>query len=816
MPLKKSQLYSSIWQACDALRGGMDASQYKDYVLVLLFVRYVSDKYAGKSNALVDVPRGGSFADLVTLKGQTNIGEGVNKVLSKLAEANSLKGVIDIVDFNDEDKLGKGKEMQDRLSDLIAIFENPDLNFSKNKAEGDDLLGDAYEYLMKHFAVESGKSKGQFYTPAEVSRIIAKVIGAEHAKDNTQTVYDPACGSGSLLLKVASEAKPTNLSIYGQEKDNPTAALAILNMWLHGEPTAVIKKGQSTLSNPLFIDNSAIKTFDYVVANPPFSDKKWRFGFDPENDIYSRFDGFGIPPAKNGDYAFFLHIVKSLKSTGKGACVLPHGVLFRGNAEAEIRTNLIKRGYIKAVIGLSSNLFYGTGIPACILVIDKEGASERKGVFMIDSSKGFIKDGNKNRLREQDIRKIIDVWAEQTEVEKFSHFATNKEIEKNEYNLNLPRYIDTSEQEDLQDIEAHLKGGIPEHDIDLLNEFWKICPTLRSTLFKKTARKIFFDIAIPSDNIHKTILEHAEFLNFKKSIQTIFNGWRKVKTTYLKSLDKTTHPKAVIAKLSNGLLSRSKEISLIDKYDIYQHLMSYWEEILQDDIHILTIDEWKSGNEVIRLKKEGQGKNKGKKKDIAGLAGLEGRLIPISLIILTYFKPKQDELNNLQSELEQAGVEIEEIKEEHGGDEGLLESVINEKGNIIKGDIKNRIKEIKDDTEFADEFNLLNKYTEFTKKEMEIKSKIKEVEKEMEKKVIVKYPTLSIDEIKNLVVDRKWMDELQTRVMSEVERASQTLADRIKELAIRYNETLPEIETETKILTKKVDEHLAKMGFNSK
>lgn len=809
MALKKSQLYSSIWQACDAMRGGMDASQYKDYVLVLLFVRYVSDKYAGKSDALVDVPKGGSFSDLVALKGQTNIGEGINKVLSQLAEANGLKGVIDIVDFNDEDKLGKGKEMQDRLSDLIAIFENTDLNFSKNRAEGDDLLGDAYEYLMKHFAVESGKSKGQFYTPAEVSRIIAKVIGAENAKDNTQTAYDPTCGSGSLLLKVAAEAKPINISMYGQEKDNPTAALAILNMWLHGEPTAVIKKGQSTLSNPLFTENSAIKTFDFVVANPPFSDKKWRFGFEPENDIYGRFEGFGVPPSKNGDYAFLLHIVKSLKSTGKGACVLPHGVLFRGNAEAEIRTNLITRRYIKAIIGLPANLFYGTGIPACIVVIDKENAGERKGIFMIDASKGFIKDGNKNRLREQDIRKIIDVWTNQAEVEKFSHFASNEEIKKNEYNLNLPRYIDTSEAEDMQDIEAHLKGGIPENDIDSLKHFWEVCPSLRKTLFIKSKRSGYFDVAIPADEVRNTILEHAEFHTFKKHVQSIFDDWRKVKTAYLKTLDNTTHPKAVIAKLSDGLLVKYDGIKLIDKYDIYQHLMNYWEETLQDDAHIITTDEWKAGNEVIRLQRE----NKGKKKDIAGLAGLEGRLIPTSLIIKTYFQVEQDKISYLQNEMEQANAEMQEMKEEHGGEEGLLESVMNDKGNITKGDLKNRIKEIKDDPEFADEFELLQKYASLIEKEAEAKAKIKEAEKELEKKVIAKYPTLTLDEIQTLTIDRKWMDEIETLVMSEIERTSQTLTGRIRELADRYCETLPEIEEATKSLTATVDEHLAKMGF---
>ena len=422
MAIKKSQLYSSIWQGCDELRGGMDASQYKDYVLALLFVRYVSDKYAGKKNALVVVPAGGGFADLAKLKGKPNIGEGINKTLSVLAEANGLKGVIDTIDFNDEDKLGKGKEMQDRLSNLVAIFENPALDLSGNGADGDDLLGDAYEYLMKNFAVESGKSKGQFYTPAEVSRVIAQVIDAKNARDRRQNVYDPTCGSGSLLLKVAAEA-PRGVAIFGQELDNATAALAIMNMWLHNEPTADINRGQSTLSNPLFINkDGTLKTFDYVVANPPFSYKAWRNGFDPEHDQYDRFTGYGIPPKKNGDFAFLLHIIRSLKSTGQGAVVLPHGVLFRGNVEAEIRKNIIQRGYIKGIIGLPANLFFGTGIPACIIVLDKEKAAGRRGIFMIDASRGFVKDGNKNRLRERDIRKIVDVFTGKLEASEIFSF----------------------------------------------------------------------------------------------------------------------------------------------------------------------------------------------------------------------------------------------------------------------------------------------------------------------------------------------------------------------------------------------------------
>ncbi len=332
MAIKKSELYSSLWQSCDELRGGMDASQYKDYVLTLLFVKYVSDKYAGKPKSVIAVPKGGSFADMVKLKGDKEIGEKITKIIGKLAKENDLQGIIDVADFNEEDKLGKGKEMVDRLSNLVAIFDGIDLR--ANRAEGDDLLGDAYEYLMRHFATESGKSKGQFYTPAEVSRIIAKVIGIGRNTSQTQSVYDPTCGSGSLLLKVADEA-PRGLSIFGQEKDVATAALARMNMILHENPTAEIPKGgSSTLSDPYFKNrDGSLKTFDFAVANPPFSYKSWSSGVNTAKDEYRRFED-GVPPTKNGDYAFLLHIVKSLKSTGKGAVILPHGVLFRGGADS--------------------------------------------------------------------------------------------------------------------------------------------------------------------------------------------------------------------------------------------------------------------------------------------------------------------------------------------------------------------------------------------------------------------------------------------------------------------------------------------------
>lgn len=424
MAIKKSELYSSLWSSCDELRGGMDASQYKDYVLSLLFIKYISDKYAGVPYAPITVPQGSGFADMVALKGTSDIGDQINKkIVAPLAAANQQLSQSDFPDFNDSVKLGDGKEKVDRLTNLIGIFQRPALDFSKNRADGDDILGDAYEYLMRHFATESGKRKGQFYTPAEVSRIMAQVIGIKAAQTSADTtVYDPTCGSGSLLLKVGDEAG-TALTLYGQEKDAATSGLARMNMILHNNPTALIEQG-NTLADPKYKEGESLKQFDFVIANPPFSDKRWSTGLDPLNDAYNRFESFGVPPGKQGDYAYLLHIIRSLKSTGCGACILPHGVLFRGNAEADIRRNLIRKGYIKGIIGLPANLFYGTGIPACIVVIDKKDAAARKGIFMIDAAQGFIKDGPKNRLRSQDIHKIVDAFNKQIVIPGFSRMVS--------------------------------------------------------------------------------------------------------------------------------------------------------------------------------------------------------------------------------------------------------------------------------------------------------------------------------------------------------------------------------------------------------
>ena len=557
MALKKSELYASLWSSCDELRGGMDASQYKDYVLVLLFIKYISDKYAGVPYAPIIIPPGASFKDMVALKGTSEVGDQINKkMIGPLATANRLS---DMPDFNDSTKLGNDKEKVERLTNLIAIFENRALDFSKNRADGDDILGDAYEYLMRHFATESGKSKGQFYTPAEVSRIMAQIIGIRAAQTtNATTVYDPTCGSGSLLLKVGDESG-TTVTLYGQEKDAATSSLARMNMFLHNNPTALIVQG-NTLADPKFSEHGTRKTFDYGVANPPFSDKRWSTGLDPLRDPYERFTPFGVPPAKQGDYAYLLHIVRSLKSTGKGACILPHGVLFRGNAEAEIRRLLVRKGYIKGIIGLPANLFYGTGIPACIIVIDKQAAHERTGIFMLDASAGFTKDGPKNRLRAQDIHKIVDVFNKQLEVPGYARMVALAEIAQNEFNLNLPRYIDSQQAEDRQDIMGHLCGGIPTADVDALQAYWNSCPQLRSTRFHPN-RPGYLALAVDKAAIKPAIYAHPEFAAFMVGMNTHFATWRAQAATTLRQLQVGCHPKAIITMLAENLLAHYKELA---------------------------------------------------------------------------------------------------------------------------------------------------------------------------------------------------------------------------------------------------------------
>ncbi|WP_299257581.1 class I SAM-dependent DNA methyltransferase [uncultured Kushneria sp.] len=815
MALKKSQLYRSLWQSCDELRGGMDASQYKDYILTLLFMKYVSDR----KDSLIEVPEGGSFADMLALKGDKEIGDRINKIIGRLAEANDLKGVIDQADFNDETKLGSGKDMQDRLSKLVSIFNQLDLG--ANRADGDDLLGDAYEYLMRHFASESGKSKGQFYTPAEVSRVIAQIVGIGQNTRQDETLYDPTCGSGSLLLRAAYEA-PQGMSIYGQENDNATWALARMNMILHDYPTAELWRG-NTLSQPWFkSSDGSLKTFDYAVANPPFSAKSWTNGLDPANDEFERFE-LGTPPAKNGDYAFLLHLVKSLKSTGQGAIILPHGVLFRGHKEADIRRNLIRRGLIKAVIGLPANLFYGTGIPACIILIDKAGAAERRdpdsgGIFMCDASREFMKDGNKNRLRSRDIHRIVDTVNHQRNVPGYARRVPLAEItgDKNEFNLNIPRYIDAANKEDEHDLFAHLNGGIPERDIDALQEYWEVLPGLRASLFKQSERAGYLAAALEPQQVKATILAHPEFQSFAQRVSRIINNWQSAHWSLLRELAPGVQPRQVIHEIAEDLLARFTSIALLDRYAVYQRLMDYWAEVMQDDVYLVAADGWQEAARPRGVIDDKERKIKEEPDLVVGSGKKAKRykmdLIPPGLLIKRYFADEQTRLEALQAEAENATRSLEEFIEEQEGEEDLLSEVKNDKGKVTKTEIPKRLKVLKGEAESDDEIAALRQCQKRLNAEAAAKKAAKEAETALHHAVLARYAQLSEAEIKQLAVDDKWLTDIRAAIESEVERITNRLASRVRELEERYAQPLPGIEREVEALAARVTGHLDTMG----
>ena len=827
MAIKKSDLYSSIWASCDELRGGMDASQYKDYVLFMLFIKYVSDKYGDSDDFAppITIPKGASFKAMAALNGDSDIGNKVNtQVIQPLIDANSRLARSDFPDFNDPNKLGDGASRVERIGNLIGIFENPALDFSQNRAEHDDILGDAYEYLMRHFASESGKSKGQFYTPSEVSRIMAKVIGiSAHNTVASTTAYDPTCGSGSLLLKVAAEAGK-HITLEGQEKDGTTAGLARMNMILHDFPTANIQSGgEGTLVNPKFKDGENLRTYDYVVANPPFSDKAWSTGLIPTDDRFQRF-AWGVPPKKQGDYAYLLHIIRSMKSTGKAACILPHGVLFRGNAEAVIRQQLVRSGYLKGIIGLPANLFYGTGIPACILVLDKENAAARKGVFMIDASKGFIKDGPKNRLREQDIHKIVDTFTRQLEAPRYARLVAVAEIAdaKNDYNLNLPRYIDSTAPEDLQDIDGHLRGGIPDRDIEdpaRLGPYWKILPSVRTALFKPCNRPEYSELALPIGDVKRAIFGHAEFTAFNDSANRLFAKWKAAATPLLKGFAKDGHPKPLIAMLAEYLLTTFQSAPLLDAYDVYQHLMDYWAETVQDDCYLIAADGWKAGAQPREIRQV-----KGKDNKLVwpevhdykkGKRRFKSDLIPSAVLIARYFVAERDSIAALEGGVSALEQQLDEMREEHSGDEGLLADVIEGEGDkqkITAKAIKARLKEIGRDADYADERKALDDYSALLDQQADARARLKTAQEDLEDKLDAKYPKLSEDDIKTLVVEDKWLATITASLQGELGRVSQTLTGRVRELAERYATPLPRLVDEVAALSARVDGHLKKMG----
>lgn len=769
MAIKKSQLYTKLWQACDELRGGMDASQYKDYVLVILFIKYISDRFKnGDADLYINLPEGCTFDDLVTLKGKPDIGERTNIILSRIGEANKqLADTITNADFADEQKLGKGKDLVETVSNLIGIFQDKELDLSNNRAADDDLIGDAYEYLMKNFATQSGKSKGQFYTPGEVSRVMARVVNIAEDRRPMISIYDMTCGSGSLLIRAAMESGRTmeSIAIEGQEIDLATIGMAKMSMVIHGIDDAELKHG-NTLSDPQHrVNDTRLQTFDYGFANPPFSVKGWMKGAQAK-DPFGRWgidEGVApVPPPKCGDYAFLLHMIASLKSNGKGAIILPHGVLFRGNAEGEIRKFIIGRRLIKGVIGLPANLFFGTGIPACIIILDKGGAAASKGIFMIDAKEGFAKDGAKNRLRECDIRRIVDTWEAQADVPHYARMVPYAEIKKNDFNLNIPRYIAPVDREVHQDIVAHLKGGIPEVDA-----------AAYPAAFFQRLRKGY--VKVRSDDIAALLEKDPETAKAGNAYLAAAESWLDAFVKQGYGVKAGDNPKALIREWGDRLMRRMVRLgsTLVDAYAPYEHLMNYWSETLQDDCYLISRDGWKV--ELLPPAK----KNASWKDYLCDL-------LPVQVVVGTDFLDERDHLDRFKAELEGIAAAIADVDEKLADEES--EEDLDE--DAIKAERKR-----------------------LEQKAKALKKAIKEANEDLIRKLIARYAQMDEDEVKRYVINLKWAPALRDRFSSELRRVKTRIVTEVQALAKRYAVTLPEAEQAVAELSAKVAKHLAAMGI---
>ncbi|MCQ2696516.1 type I restriction-modification system subunit M [Helicobacter pylori] len=814
MAIKKSELYSSLWAGADSLRGGMDASEYKNYVLNLLFLKYISDKARSNTDSEIEVPEGCFYEYILALEGDKEIGDKLNKIIAKIAERNDLKGVIDSVDFNDNTKLGEGKAMMDTLSNLVKIF--ADLSLGAHGALDDDLLGDAYEYLMRHFASESGKSKGQFYTPSEVSLLLSLLLGIDENTRQDKSIYDPTCGSGSLLLKASSLAGKKGLTIYGQEKDISTTALCKMNMILHHSADADIAKGgSSTLSNPFFIKNGMLQTFDYVVANPPFSLKNWTDGLsiDPKskqviNDHFNRFED-GTPPEKNGDFAFLLHIIKSLNPTGKGAVILPHGVLFRGNAEGVIRKNLLLKGYIKGVIGLAPNLFYGTSIPACVIVLDKENAHARKGVFMIDASKDFKKDGNKNRLRDQDVQKMIDTFNAYKEIPYYSKMVSLEEISANDYNLNIPRYI-AAKQESEKDlfalINSHKASYLPKNEIEAYDPYFQVFKELKNTLFKKSDKEGYYALKTECENIKDYITQSSEFQTFHASVLSAFDRLDLFET--FDHLEPGFNPKTLIESVCQKVLYEFEKGEILDKYGVYQLFKDYYNEVLQDDWFLISFNGFEGAKELRKLTPL---KDKNKKANyleepdfIIQKTHYKSDLIPKNLIKQRFFEKETKELEALENALNEKEALLNEFIEEHSNEEGLFyELKINE--SVLKKELKNAT-----DSEDKEILKTALEYLEAKNKALKMKNKAHE---ELELKAFHQYKNLELNEIKDLIIQDKWLNSLKNALENKILKRTNAFISALNEIIQTYSNSLLELDKEVKESESKVLEHLKDLGL---
>ena len=809
MAIKKSQIYSTLWSSCDLLRGAMDASQYKDYVLVLLFVKYISDRAKYDPTQIIPIPPGCYYDDLLALRNNPNIGEEINKRLMKIGEAYDLQGVMANADFNNADRLGRGKLLVDRVTKLLSIFDNKNLDFRRNRIADDDIMGDAYEYLMRNFATQSGKAKGQFYTPAEVSRVAAMLTGIGNDKRTQNlSIYDPACGSGSLLLRAKAEARG-EVSLNGQEKDLTTVGMARMNMMLHNEEACEIYNDDTLLAPQNYVEEGGKKRllqYDYILANPPFSLKKWQaentaqdeFGrwgaiVDEDTKKILSDSGYPCPPQGCADYAFLLHIVACLAPGGSAACILPHGVLFRGGVEGEIRKRLVKQGLIRGIVGLPGNLFYGTGIPACIVVLHKPSLDETAAdsIFMIDAKDGFKKDGSKNRLREQDIRRIADTWFNRLIEPHYSQKVSIAEIEQNDFNLNIPRYVTPRSTEIKQNLYAHLHGGIPMNEVhQVINSYGHVAiDTLASSLFGFANG--YGHLQCKPEEVVKTIENDPSYQEQLFCFEKMIDNW-KMSTIddWAKHINQGSFDKEMIHRMGLKLLSLATNAGTLAKpYNLYDALMNYWQDVMLDDCYQICQEGYKIAA-AAPLNDKGEERAKYKWDEIVC------DLLPVRVVLKAYF-PACDELQAIEEAkrcMEEAKQEMAELVESHPDafDEDLLG------GRVSAVSVKKVLRTAKLAGESIEYQSTWTKYAKLAEEINYQSDTLTETEDVLKEMLLYKYNSLNKnpEEVKILMLTDKWADDLTKLFREEMEAQKISLETDIQNIVARYEHPVSELEKE--------------------
>lgn len=869
MAIKKSEIYSTLTKCANKLRSnsGIGAESFKNYVLIILFLKYISDKVKSGDNTVLEIPEGCYFEDIVDLKGKKTIGDSLNKIIEKISAANGLQDIINLSDHDFCDKkLGNADDSSKLISELIAAFQDDGLDFSHNRAADDDLIGDAYEYLMRNFASLAGKDKGQFYTPTEISRLMALLIGIDQDDRPMVSTYDPTCGSGSLLLRVRAAAKH-NVSLDGQDIDPANIELSYMNMVIHGCETPNILQGD-TLNSPKHVVNGMLQTYDYVVSNPKFSLHNWMLTAK-DNDEWGRWNpDMGVPPQQYGDFAFLLHCVKSLKPGGKCAIILPNGVLTRGGDEERLRKWLIEQRLLSGIIAFPANAFYGTSIAGNVLVLENHRVQD--GVFFIDASELGYKDADsKIRLREQDIKRVIDVWKRRKDEPHFAHLSTFEttlqdgeespmyEIERNGFNLNMTRYVVPEDKEIHQNIDGHLHGGIPVSDIDRLQEFWNVCPSLRTTLFEPL-REGFFSLAIEKQNVSETISNEESFKAQRAVFVRTIQEWCAQTKPRMQAVGKYSKPKEVIAEWGQSILDTFlKGSSLVDAYDVYDQLLGYYNDTLQDDLFMISRDGWMP-RLIFPTKKSPK------------WTDLSCDLLPVDLAVKVFLNDLKQEFDAKTAALADIQEKRQTMIEEDEGDldvaifygklneknirtklercaahrltddeKGFLESLspylaknnkankekiaqlcqpfdyLFESGKPITKTVVQKLLANSKHWEYSTEEqrHLWQQYLDLLEREKVVKAEIKVLDAKLYKEIVRIYGELTENDVRNVIVNNKWLADISSRISEEMQTAMHRIVTEVNDMHSRYEFTLRELSDSLTQKENLVFDHLKEMGF---